>query len=204
MAENDTPFKALELSALADGTGFERPYFHTFNPVRSSSYALEVMTDLRFVPAGTIRSDIDLEAATQKMIARGVRLLLVIDREECVVGLITSRDLLGERPERAVAETGRSYHELSVAEVMTPGSEVEVLPLEEVLFARVGDVVETLKNSGRQHALVAEAEPVSGRPMIRGIFSASQIARQLGIPLQNSEVSQTFAQIKAAIDADGA
>ncbi len=177
MAEQDTAFRALKLTALAAGTGFERPYFHTFNPVRSQSYALEVMTDLRFVPAGTIRSDIDVEAATQKMIARGVRLLLVIDREESVVGLVTSRDLLGERPERAVQQSGRTYHELTVAEIMTPADEVEVLPLEEVLFARVGDIVETLKHSGRQHALVAESEPVTGRPMIRGIFSASQIAR---------------------------
>jgi len=35
--------------------------------------------------------------------------------------------------------------------------------------------------------------------VIRGIFSATQIARQLGIALQTLELSQTFAEIDRAI-----
>jgi hypothetical protein len=34
---------------------------------------------------------------------------------------------------------------------------------------------------------------------VRGIFSASQIARQLGIAIQTTEVAQTFAEIGAAL-----
>jgi hypothetical protein len=34
---------------------------------------------------------------------------------------------------------------------------------------------------------------------IRGIFSASQIARQLGVPLQISELASTFAEIEQAL-----
>ncbi|MFZ3174169.1 MAG: CBS domain-containing protein, partial [Thiobacillus sp.] len=69
------------------------------------------------------------------------------------------------------------------------------------LHAHVGDIVETLKHSGRQHALVVEDEPLTEKPTIRGIFSASQIARQLGIPLQAQELAQTFEQIDLAIKA---
>lgn len=32
-----------------------------------------------------------------------------------------------------------------------------------------------------------------------GVFSASQVARQLGIPLHTTEVARTFAEIEAVI-----
>ena len=59
-------------------------------------------------------------------------------------------------------------------------------------------MVSTLKACGRQHALVVE-EGGNGDLLLRGIFSASQIARQMGIPLQTTEVARTFAEIEAAI-----
>ena len=46
---------------------------------------------------------------------------------------------------------------------------------------------------------VASVVP-SKRSMVRGIFSISQIARQLGISLQSTgEVARTFAEIEAAL-----
>lgn len=179
----------------------ERPYFHSPNLVKVSASALEVMTDLRFVPAATVQADVDVETATQKMIARGVRSLLVVDAGEDVIGIITSRDLIGDRPVEVMSGRNLSFAEVKVRDVMTTGEHIEVMPLEDVLHARVGDIVATLKHSGRQHALAVEADSFSGKPMIRGIFSASQIARQLGIALQQHELSQTFAEIDRAISA---
>jgi hypothetical protein len=34
---------------------------------------------------------------------------------------------------------------------------------------------------------------------VRGLFSASQVARQLGIPLETFAVAATFAEIEAAL-----
>ena len=82
---------------------------------------------------------------------------------------------------------------------MTPGSAIEVLQMNDVLRAKVGQILETLKQSGRQHALVVDQDTVTGRQMVRGVFSASQIARQLGIPMQTTEVARTFAEIEAVI-----
>jgi CBS domain-containing protein len=195
--KSDTVFKPQTLSMLQPGTGFLRPYFYSPNPVEITSYALEVMTDLQFVPAATTQAEVSVATASQKMIARGVRQLLVVDSADDVIGLITARDLTGRRIEEALASTGASQEQLQVRDVMT--SEVEVMPLEAVLHARVGDIIETLKHSGRQHALVLDAAPFTGKSMIRGIFSASQIARQLGIISDQSDLSQTFAQIDRTI-----
>ena len=78
-------------------------------------------------------------------------------------------------------------------------SDIEVLPLEAVLRARVGEIGGTLKHSGCQHPLVVDQEPFTDKPMVRGVFSASQIGRQLGIISEQNDLSQTFAQIDLAI-----
>ena len=194
-------FKPLSLATLKPQTGYLRPYFSTPKLVKVSDCALEVMTDLHFVPAAVAHGEIDVESATQKMISRGVRTLLVTDAGENVIGIITSRDLLGDRPHQVMHSRSISFSEVLVRDIMTPAEKIEVIPLNDVLHARVGDIVMTLKHSGRQHALVVEDEAFSDKHMIRGIFSASQIARQLGIALQQHELFQTFAEIDRAIQA---
>jgi len=138
-----------------------------------------------------------------------VRLLLVVDDRENVLGVITATDVLGERPMRVATERGLRRDELTVADIMTPADRVDVLTLAEVEGARVGHLLETLRRAGRQHALAVEwdvlppARPLEKplrRAMVRGIFSVSQIARQLGVqPPPDAEVARTFSEIEAAI-----
>jgi CBS domain-containing protein len=189
-------YHPLPLRELGAGAGFRRPTQRQAARVTAESAAAEVMTDLARVSPATIRPNAPLSGANQLMITRGVRLLLVVDEgHEAVLGVITASDILGERP--MLATTGRSLRrdELTVADVMTPAAEVEVIALADAQGARVGHVLETLRRAGRQHALVVDAES-----MVRGIFSLSQIARQLGITLAaTGETALTFSQIEAAL-----
>jgi hypothetical protein len=77
--------------------------------------------------------------------------------------------------------------------------------IEDVVHARVGDVIATLKRSGRRHALVVESPRDEAGPpthTVRGIFSITQIARLLGLPPEpGHDVARTFAEIEAAIGA---
>ena len=114
---------------------------------------------------------------------------------------VAARDVIGDRADEVMRRRTISFQEIKVADVMTPADQVEVLALDDVLHAHVGDIVETLKGSSRQHALVVEDDPILQKPVIRGIFSATQIARQLGIGLQLHELSQTFAEIDRAMSA---
>jgi CBS-domain-containing membrane protein len=198
-----TEFKPLTLSNLRGGAGYRQPSHFSPEPVRIDSPALEVMTDLKLVAAATIDANTHVDVANQAMIARGVRSLLVVDHKGEVVGLVTARDLLGERPLQVVRNHGVRHEDIRVRDIMTPHDMVEVLSIEDVLKAQVGHVVETLKSSGRQHALVVDVD-VAGRQLVRGVFSSSQIARQLGIPLHSTEVARTFAEIEAAIARAGA
>ena len=188
-------YQALPIRELGEAAGFHRPTQPPAARVTETSPALQVMTDLMRASPATIRPQAPLAGANQFMIARGVRLLLVADYREKVLGVITATDILGERPMLAATGRGLRRDELTVADIMTPAAQVEVLSLADVEQARVGHVLETLRRAGRQHALVLDADG-----MVRGIFSISQIARQLGVPLPaGAEVARTFSEIAAAL-----
>ena len=192
----DRDYQALPIRELGAGAGFRRPVQTQAARVTSDSSALQVMTDFTRVSPATIRPQAPLAGANRFMITRGVRLLLVVDEEhERVLGVVSAADLLGERPMLAATGRGLRRDELTVADVMTPAAQVEAVALADVEGARVGHVLETLRRAGRQHLLVADAESA-----VRGVFSLSQIARQLGVSLEpGSEVARTFSEIEAAL-----
>ena len=57
---------------------------------------------------------------------------------------------------------------------------------------------DSLQQARRHHALVVQTSS-DGRREVRGIFSLSQIARQLGEPLQLPSEAKSFAEIEAAL-----
>lgn len=157
--------------------------------------AFSVMTDLREVSAATTRPDETIDAAHAQMIRRGVRLLFVLEPDCCVAGVITATDLLGEKPVRFMQDRGVSHAEILVEDIMTPASMLEALPIQDVAQMRVGHIVATLQKVGRKHLMVCE----DGGRRVRGLFSSSQLARQLGVELQTFEVARSFADIEAAL-----
>jgi len=168
------------------------------NPVTLDSPAVDVMTDLALVAAVTIEASVSLVTANDYMIARGVRSLFVTAANGHVLGLITAADLLGERPVRESHARGVGRNDLQVTDVMTPIHAVAAMKLEDVRAAKVGHIVASLTQAGRQHGLVAEIRGPS-EVSIRGIFSASQIARQLGVPLHIPELARTFAEVEQVL-----
>ena len=205
----DREYQALPIHELGEGAGYRRPTQPKASQVTAESRALEVMTDLLRSSPATIRPQAPIEGANQYMISRGVRLLLVVDERDSVLGVLTATDILGEKALRAALDLGVRRGELTVGDLMTPARQIEVLALADVEGARVGHVLETLRRGGRQHALVVDVDllPAAGlidpplrRVMVRGIFSLSQLARQIGVTLQGGgEVARTFSEIEAAL-----
>ena len=195
----------LRLWKARNETGYDLPLPAAAVPARLDSPALEVMTDLQHVPALTIGQFGTVDDANRLMIERGVRALFVVHGGRRLLGIVTARDILGERPVQITHERGIPHSEVLVRDVMTPADRLEVIDLEELRYARVGDVVATLRLSGRQHALAVEiiGDPRTGaQQSVRGIFSVTQIARHLGIALQPAhDIGRTFAEIEAAIGA---
>ena len=195
-------YAPLRHSLAKPGDRYILPLPGQFASIGLAAPATEVMTDLRRVSAVIIGPDASLDEANQTMIAHRVRALFVVDDGRRVSGIITSTDILGEKPLQVTQERNVRHGEIVVRDVMTPADRLEILDLRDVELARVGDVVATLKVAGRQHALVVETidEAMTVQRSVRGIFSLTQIARQLGIPPQQiHDIARTFAEIQAAI-----
>ncbi|MFN4326097.1 MAG: CBS domain-containing protein [Azonexus sp.] len=170
-----------------------------YNLVGADSPAIEAMTDFLRVNVVTIGAGESLVDANARMISRGVRLLIVSAPEDGVLGLITARDIMGEKPMQLAQSRGCKRDELRVSDLMTPIGNVDTLYLNEVLNVRVLDILEALKHLGRQHILVEDVDPATGLPRLRGMFSATHIGRLLGVPVLGFELASTFAEIEAAL-----
>lgn len=191
-------YAPLQSTPLKPGTSFARPVQVFPERVKLSDPATSVMTDLSKVSVVSVRSKTSMDKANAKMIRYGVRMLLVLDDNEQLAGLLTAADILGEKPMHFIQNMGGTHADIMVRDIMSTQRELEILKIENVQTAKVGNIVATLKKANRQHALVA-AEGADGKQTICGLFSITQIARLLGAQVQSFELARTIAEIEAAI-----
>lgn len=191
-------YHVLPFQRLEAGAGYFRPRQQLPERVTEDDPAIDVMTDLSQVTTYATELTISLSKALEIMVKRGVRMLLVQDADGQIVGLLTSRDLEGEKPARILTKAGGAWEDLLVADIMTLKPKLEVLLLEDVLNARVGDIIATLRQVNRQHAMVVDTHPDTGKLAVRGIFSLSQIGLQLGLDIDPAQQPTTYAELEKA------
>jgi len=99
--------------------------------------------------------------------------LLVTDIDKHVIGIVTSEDILGEKPVKLSQEKRIPRSEIEVEMVMTPLREVPVIDAQDLIHAKVGHVIQTLRELNQHTVLVIKAN------QLQGFFSASIISNQL-------------------------
>ena len=191
-------YQPLPFVLLPPGTGYAQPTQSALDRVQLESPAADAMTDLTRVTAVIVLAGDTVDEAHRRMVQRGVRLLLAVDQDRKVLGVITANDILGEKPVQIAVQQGIHRDEVLVRNVMTPCANLQVLDLEQVRAAKVGHIIATLKQAGRQHTLVVDRAE-KGELRLRGIFSTTQITRQLGMNIQTGGVANTFAEIEARL-----
>jgi CBS-domain-containing membrane protein len=187
-------FQILEAGTLDAGVTYKRPRQTLPEHVTLSSPAIDVMTDLSQVTAESVSANVAIDDAEQIMISSGIRLLFVTNQLNEIIGILTSKDLSGERLMRLINDSRTPRKDLIVRDIMTSQIKIEVLEIGDVATSRVGDIVATLKRMGRQHALVVERDG-DGKQVIRGVLSTSQIGRQLGEDIDTRDVAGNIANL---------
>ena len=165
--------------------------------VRFEDPAIIVMTDFKRILPIQIDATVTLDYANEKMIVCGVRLLFVTDENDIVIGLITANDIFGEKPLKYLQEHGGHRDEIIVLDIMTRNEVLDAVRIDDVARANVGDIVETLKASDRDHILVTEYD--HGGTRARGLFSRTQVSRQLGELIGFNNRANTFAELEQAL-----
>jgi len=192
-------FRPLQYFSIAKGAKINRRLYNRATDISLHDPANVVMTDFNEITPFSIEPTASIDAANDKMIACGVRLLFVTDSDDSLLGLVTSTDILGEKPLKYLKEHSGKREDILTQEIMTPHEQLLTLHMNDVQIATVGDIVETLKEFGRQHILVAESMNDEPGESIRGIFSTSQISRQLGYTIDLVERANNFAEVEKTL-----
>jgi len=174
--------------------GLMRPACVLPERVTLDSPALDSMTDFSRVTAFIATPGDTIAQAEERMHRRKVKLLFVMDDQDRMIGLVTSTDIHGEKPMQVVQSRGIRRDEILVADIMTPADHIEAVDYDDLAHARVGHILETLKASGRQHALVIEQN--GNGTKVRGLLSLTMLSKQLGVTMHATEVARTFHEIE--------
>lgn len=194
----NTPFQILPHHLLSSGTTIYDLAAPDATPVGLQDPATSVYTDFQRTRPFSIGSAATIDEVNARMIACGVRLLFVADAGGVLQGLVTYTDLFGEKPVRYIQEHGGSREQILVLDLMTPLDRLDALQRADVLKASVGDIVETIRTSGRQHLLVSDSSD-DGRRVIVGMFSSTHIEKRAGIRIELSSRANSFADLERAL-----
>jgi hypothetical protein len=192
-------FQPLRSQSLPVGTLLTRTSRDKAKHITRESSAFAVMTDFNHVRPFSVTTTATINQINQKMIACGLRLLFVSENNNALLlGLVTYNDLFGNKPVRYLQEHGGSHNEILAADIMTPLNALKALSQSDVAKARVGDIVETIESSDRQHVLVVD-DSGDGVPVISGLFSSKDLERKLGIKIEITPRANTFADLERAL-----
>lgn len=144
--------------------------------------ALSVMIDFTLTPPHTIHPNDTMDRAIHEMQVSGTHLLLVVDEAGHFKGIVTSQDVLGEKPITLLQESRMHRDQITVKMIMVPYTHILALDFALVeSIACVGHIVKTLATHKQHYALAVLPDSNNIVQHIRGIFIASQLSKQLHI-----------------------
>lgn len=182
-------FRNLEPLIASNIRNIQRP--SAVKVLSLHSPAMDVLTDFtRLIPL-MLEQNTFIDDAREMMISTHTKYFLVIDTHESFRGVISRDDLAVEKVMKVMRQSRLRRNELTVEQVMTPGSRLRAIDFGEFQLANIGDMLARMKKYGEQYVLVVETQNAS----IRGIVSAHGIARRMHAPIVISERAASFSDI---------
>ena len=145
--------------------------------------ALSVLIDFTKTPPHTITPDDTMDHAINEMEISGAHLLLVINKEGHFQGIVSSEDLWGEKPIKLIQERRIHRDQILVKMIMVPHAQIIALDFSILKNACVGHIVKTLSENHKRYALVVNPSIDKTSQTIHGVFTQSQMSKQLHMDL---------------------
>lgn len=141
--------------------------------------AMSILIDFTKTPPYIIKPNETLDHAINEIEINQTHLLLVINNDGFFEGIISSEDVWGEKPIKLIQERRIHRDQVTVKMIMTPLSEITALDFGVIQSAKIGNIVKTLSLHKQYYVLVTSSSTNQQAPIIRGIFTAIQISKQL-------------------------
>lgn len=167
----------LHLTTLDKSSGVTGPVNEDWQ-VKLTDPASYIMTDFRERSFFRVAPDEQIDEVLNKMKHAGLRAAFVMDKQsDKLLGLITSYDIMGEKPLRYLQSAGFTEHkDILVSDIMENLREMVAVEVHDVEKATVQSVLDVMQKCGRTHLPVVEKK--AGEDLhLRGLFSASRVLR---------------------------
>jgi len=164
-----------------------------FNELGMNSPAIEFFTDFKKHRPWTIEGStlaVDVELLMRKA---HVRMKLVVDANNEFIGVVSTEELSEQNFLIRIAN-GERRNDITVSDMMSPRHAILALDIEQLARSNISDIINTLNRHGHQHCLVVDRR----HNHIRGLISASDVARRLHMPIRIEKVP-TFVDIFKSI-----
>ncbi|MFT6791117.1 MAG: CBS domain containing-hemolysin-like protein [Cellvibrionaceae bacterium] len=166
-------------------------------PVDSEEYTLEspalaFFTDFASVDPLVVESNLSAVEVKTLMQKTHARLKFVVNERDKFLGIVGAEDLIDRKFVQKVSKAVRR-DEIEVTELMIPKKKLNALDFNEIKTVSVANVVAVLKESGENYCLVVDRD----KHKIRGIFSASEIARKLHTRIDIHKRPPLFGMVSA-------
>lgn len=149
--------------------------------VELSDHATSVMTDFRVRALFKVDPEDTIDEALQKMKIAGLRIGFVVDSAEKIHGMITSYDIMGEKPMRYLqsvgfADRGVTHKDIKVKDIMEKPEDWVSVEMKNVEAVTVQGVLDAFQRTGRTHLPVLDHKD-GKEHHLRGLFSSAKVLR---------------------------
>jgi CBS domain-containing protein len=147
--------------------------------VTENDPALLVMIDYRSRHSVTVSESNSVDKAIDHMKHIGVRCAFVTDeKNSSVVGMITSYDILGEKPQQHMHYTACDHDDVLVKDIMQKINDWRVVNIKDIESSTVNDLLKVFNDTGVTHLPVMEKNE-NNEPRLRGLLSSAKVKRLL-------------------------
>ncbi|MCC2617135.1 CBS domain-containing protein [Aestuariibacter halophilus] len=160
-----------------------------------SSSALTIFTDFKRQMPLVVDRHMKAVELERLMKQSHVKMKLVLDEQGQFIGIVSLADLSEQEIMKHIAK-GIAREDLVVEDFMQPKAKLMCFDYHQLVRSTVGDIVQTLKDSGQHHCLVLDRK----HHEIRGVISVSDVARTLRLPL-DIQARPSFAELSRLLAA---
>lgn len=162
--------------------------------------ATELLKDFTRQNPVTVRSSQDIQELRKTLDLSGDTFCVVINRSDEVSGIVPLKDLVGSWPMSLANQRGSSIADIIASDVMRPVWSLPTIGFSKLQSLNVNELISVFNKLHSDYLLVTDTVAVGAEErVIRGVLSADDLSRRLGIQVNPDPRPGSFSDIVHAV-----
>ncbi|MCL1477786.1 MULTISPECIES: CBS domain-containing protein [unclassified Marinobacter] len=169
------------------------------NTLAHDDLATELLKDFNRQDPLTVRSSEDIHAIGKKLELSRETMCVVINRKDDVIGMLHMKDLIGSLPMSLASQRRSSIADLVAQDVMRPVWSLPTIGFSKLQSQTVDDLLSIFRELRSDYLLVTETVAGEEGNVVRGLLSADELSRRLGVQVNAESRPESFSDIVHAV-----